>query len=169
MSQNSTSGIITYTNEASTAQTARVVSANANNAVKVGTDGGAYLNIYEKIMISAENKGKLGSDKLEWAFGDGSSGQIGIPLPEAWEIYAVSFNADESNFGDTVLMAVTNSVTDTNLYTFVASGTADNLVYTQVLPVPVAVPAGTSIGFRTVLENGDVKNARVAVWLRRRP
>ena len=169
LSQNTSTGVITYTNEASTSQTARVVSANANNSVRVGTDGGAYINVYEKLVIWAENKGKLGNDKLEWSFGAESDGQIGIPMPEAWEIYAVSFNADESNFGDSVVMAVTNSQTDTNLYTFVASGTADNIVFTQLLATPVAVPAGTSIGFRTVLENGDIKNARVAVWLRRRP
>ncbi len=169
LSQNTSTGVITYTNEASTSQTARVVSANANNSVTVGSDGGAYINVYEKLVIWAENKGKLGNDKLEWSFGAESDGQIGIPMPEAWEIYAVSFNADESNFGDSVVMAVTNSQTNTNLYTFVASGTADNIVYTQLLAAPVAVPAGTSIGFRTVLENGDIKNARVAVWLRRRP
>jgi hypothetical protein len=169
LSQNTATGVISYTNEASATQTARVVSTDANNNIRVGSDGGAYLNVYEKMVIWAENKGGLNDDQLQWGFGDGGSGQIGIPLPENWEIYAVSFNADESNAGDNVRMAVTNSATDTNLYTFVASGAADNIVFTQMLATPVPVPAGTSIGFRTVLENGNIKKARVAVFLRRRP
>ncbi|TFG75124.1 MAG: hypothetical protein E4H26_06650 [Flavobacteriales bacterium] len=45
LSQNTTSGNISYVNESNTTQTARVVSANANNIIKVGTDGGAYLKI----------------------------------------------------------------------------------------------------------------------------
>jgi hypothetical protein len=45
LSQNTTSGNISYVNESNTTQTARVVSANTNNSIKVGTDGGAYLKI----------------------------------------------------------------------------------------------------------------------------
>ncbi|WP_438710088.1 hypothetical protein ACSTS3_12570 [Aquimarina muelleri] len=47
LNQNTTTGVITYTNENTPAdtQTANVVSTNANNQISVGTDGGAFLNI----------------------------------------------------------------------------------------------------------------------------
>ncbi|MEN8788764.1 MAG: hypothetical protein ABF295_04550, partial [Flavobacteriaceae bacterium] len=124
---------------------------------------------YEKIVIWAEENGSLASNQLEWSFGNGATGQIGIPLPEDWEAYAVSFNADSNGGSDTVTMAVIDSNTNTNLFTFTANGNANNMVYTQVLATPVAIPAGTSLGFRTVTEVGNVSDARVAVFLRRRP
>ena len=124
---------------------------------------------YEKIVIWAEESAGLGSNQLEWSFGDGASGNIGIPLPEDWEAYAVSFNADNNGAADTIEMAIINSNTNTNLFTFTASGNPNNMVYTEILATPVAIPAGTSIGFRTVTEIGNVTNARVAVFLRRTP
>ncbi|RZK93284.1 MAG: collagen-like protein [Pedobacter sp.] len=42
--QNTTTGVITHTNEAGTPSTANVVSTNASNLLTVGTDGGAMLN-----------------------------------------------------------------------------------------------------------------------------
>ena len=141
----------------------------ANNSISVGADGGAYLSVYEKIVIWAEENGKLSDNNTQWSYGNGATGIIGIPLPEDWEAYAVSFNADKNGGTNTVQMAVINSNTDTNLFTFTASGNADNMVYTEILATPVAIPAGTSIGFRTVNETGNVEDARVAVFLRRRP
>lgn len=169
LSQNTGTGLISYLNENNATQTAKVVSTDGNNTIKAGSDGGAYANIYEKIVIWAEDSGSLATNSTNWGFGDSGIGQLGIPMPEAWEIYAVSFSSIDSQNGDSVTMAVIDSRTNTTLYTFVATGPADNIAYTQVLAVPVAVPAGTSIGFRTVLENGNVKKARVAVFLRRKP
>jgi len=146
-----------------------VVSTDTDNSITIGSDGGAYLGVYEKIVIWAEENGGLADNQLEWSFGNGATGRIGIPLPEDWEAYAVSFNADTNGASNTVQMAVVDSNTDTNLFTFTASGNANNMVYTEILATPVAIPAGTSIGFRTVNETGAVTDARVAVFLRRRP
>ncbi len=125
--------------------------------------------VYEKIVIWAEEAAELQNNSLEWSFGNNAEGQIGIPLPENWEAYAVSFNADLSNPGSTAQIAVINSATNTNLFTFTASGATNNIVFTEILATPVAIPAGTSIGFRTVLETGRIRDARVAVFLRRTP
>ncbi len=43
---NNTAGDITYTRENGTTQTANVVSSNANNSIRVGTDGGGICNHY---------------------------------------------------------------------------------------------------------------------------
>lgn len=45
ISQNATTGVITYTKEDATTATANVVSTNANNVISVGTDGGAYKGL----------------------------------------------------------------------------------------------------------------------------
>jgi hypothetical protein len=45
LSQNTTTGTISYVNESAVTQTAKVVSSDANNGIKVGTDGGAYLKV----------------------------------------------------------------------------------------------------------------------------
>ncbi|NLP56679.1 hypothetical protein [Lutibacter sp. B1] len=148
-----------------------VVSSDANNAISVGTDGGAYQKqVYEKIVIWADENGTLSDNNLQWSFGNGATGQIGIPLPEAWEAYAVSFNAANTNgASETVKMAIIDSDTNTNLFTFTASGSVNNMVYTEILTTPISIPAGTSLGFRTVTVSGTVKNVRVAVFLRRLP
>ncbi|MGB5818287.1 MAG: hypothetical protein WBG90_02290 [Saonia sp.] len=169
LSQDNGTGVITYTDESNTPETANVVSTDADNSISVGSDGGAYVAVYEKIVIWAEENAALANNQLEWSFGNGATGRIGIPLPEAWEAYAVSFNADSNGASDSVLMAVIDSNTNTNLFTFTATGNANNMVYTEMLTTPVAIPVGTSIGFRTVTETGNVTDARVAVFLRRRP
>ena len=57
MVQDDVTGIITYTDESAVAITADVVSTDANNAIKVGTDGGAYIDATGTIVFSAEYAG----------------------------------------------------------------------------------------------------------------
>jgi hypothetical protein len=45
LSQNNTTGAISYVNESNTTQTANVVSSDPNNSITVGSDGGAFLKI----------------------------------------------------------------------------------------------------------------------------
>lgn len=152
-----------------------ITTINNNTTIWLQSDGTDWQQIskseknYEKIMIWAEESGNLSNNNLQWSFGNGDTGLIGIPLPEEWEAYAVSFNADNSTAGASVQMAVINTVNNTNLFTFTATGATNNMVYTEILTTPVSIPTGTSIGFRTVNENGNISSARVAVWLRRLP
>lgn len=122
---------------------------------------------YEKIVIWAEENSGLGNNQREWSFGNGATGLIGIPLPEDWEAYAVSFNADQSTNGAQVDIEVIDTATGSVLFPFDATGAANNMVFTEILDTPVNIPAGTSIGFRTDNVSGTVSDARVAVWLRR--
>ncbi len=125
---------------------------------------------YEKIVIWAEEGANLNDNNLEWSFGNSATGQIGIALPEDWEAYAVSVNSQINGTGDSAEIAITNSVTNTNIFTFTATATTvDNMAYTEILATPVAIPAGTSLGFRTVTVTGSFQDIRVAVFLRRRP
>lgn len=133
----------------------------------VSTGEGEWRKIYEKIVIWAEEGGPLSNNNLQWSYGNGATGLIGIPLPEEWEAYAFSFHADTSTAGASVTMALINVATNVNITTFTATGATNNMIYTELLATPITIPAGTCLGFRTVTENGTVSDARVAVWLRR--
>ena len=115
-----------------------------------------------KIVIWAEESAALASAQPEWSYGNGATGNIGIPLPEEWEAYAVSFNAEVFVATDSVTIAVR----DTNLLTNLLEFTATSGSYTEILATPVTIPAGTELGFFTVTEVGAVTDARAAVWLR---
>jgi len=43
LSQNTTTGVVSYTNEATVTQTANIISTDANNALSAGSDGGAFF------------------------------------------------------------------------------------------------------------------------------
>ncbi|NQY28438.1 MAG: hypothetical protein HRT69_03095 [Flavobacteriaceae bacterium] len=65
LSQNTTTGVITYVNESAASQTANVVSADANNMISVGTSGGAYLE-----SSIAEVYDMIGGQALTTTFGN---------------------------------------------------------------------------------------------------
>lgn len=132
--------------------------------------------VYEKITIYAENAANItGSGGTQWSYGDGDIGVNGIALPETWELYAVSLQADSVTADADVVMNVINANSGTSIYQFTAPlltpvPPTTNGVYTEILTTPITVPAGTTIGFTTVsVSAGAVSSARVSAWLRRRP
>ena len=154
-------------------------SINAETTMWLQSDGTNWQQVstskiaYEKVLIWAEEAADLANNSMEWSFANGDTGFIGIPLPEDWEAYAVSFHADNtSNATNTMLMAVVDISGNgafTEFFRFTASGPDDNMSYTEILATPVAIPAGTTLGFRSITETGNINSARVAVWLRRIP
>ena len=152
---------------------------NSESSMWLQSDGTNWQQIsfnkitYEKIVVWAEEAGSLTNNNMQWSFGNGDAGFIGLPLPEDWEAYAVSFHADNtSNGSNTMVMGVGDISANgvfTELLRFTASGANDNMTYTQMLASPVAIPAGTNLGFRSITETGNINGARVAVWLRRIP
>lgn len=167
--------ISTYNNLKGNATT----SISSETTIKLQSDGTNWQQIgfnkiaYEKIVIWAEEAGGISNNNTQWSFGNGAVGFIGIPLPENWEAYAVSFHADNtSNATNTLIIAIGDmsaNNTFTELLRFTASGADDNMSYTEVLGTPIAIPAGTTLGFRSITEVGVIADARVAVWLRRIP
>ncbi|TBN04289.1 hypothetical protein EYD45_06620 [Hyunsoonleella flava] len=152
---------------------------NSETTISLQSDGTNWQQIsankirYEKIVIWAEEAADLANNQMEWSYANGDTGFIGIPLPEAWEAYAVSFHADNtSNASNSMLMAVvdiTGNGTYAEFFRFTATGANDNMSYTEILATPVAIPPGTTIGFRSITETGNINGARVAAWLRRIP
>jgi hypothetical protein len=154
-----------------TQNTAQNTLAQANSY----TDNAINTRVYEKVVIFAENTANITTGGgTQWAFGDGDTGAIGIPLVEDWELFAVSFQARSVTLSTNVNMIVRNMNNASTLYAFTAplsvTPPAANGVYTELLVTPVPIPAGTTIGFATSsVSAGVVTGARVAVWLRRHP
>lgn len=151
------------------AETTIWLQSDGTNWQQIGTNKIAY----EKVVIWAEEAGNISNNNMQWSYGNGDAGFIGIPLPEAWEAYAVSFHADNtSNASNTLIVAVVDISGNgafTELFRFTASGANDNMSYTEILATPVVIPVGTTLGFRSITESGNINSARVAVWLRRIP
>ncbi|MDG1730932.1 MAG: hypothetical protein P8K68_09810 [Algibacter sp.] len=172
---NNTPTISSYTDLSGTTSTL----ISNESTIQLQSDGTNWQQLgfnkitYEKVVIWAEETGGLSNNNMQWSYGNGDVGFIGIPLPEDWEAYAVSFHADNTaNALDTIIMGVGDisaNGTFTELLRFTASGANDNMSYTEILATPVAVPAGTTLGFRSITESGNINSARVAVWLRRIP
>ncbi|HGI8170834.1 TPA: hypothetical protein ACJT8G_002871 [Legionella pneumophila] len=139
------------------------------------TDNTINTRVYEKVVIFAENTANITTGGgTQWAFGDGDTGAIGIPLVEDWELFAVSFQARSVTLSTNVNMIVRNMNDASTIYAFTApllvTPPANNGVYTEMLATPIPIPAGTTIGFATSsVSAGVVTGARVAVWLRRHP
>ena len=152
---------------------------NDNSIIWLQSDGTDWQQIseteelYEKIVIWAEKSERLNNDTLEWSFGDGDKGFIGIPLPEDWEAYAVSCHVDNTRNGSASVTIAVGNISGNNafaeLFRFTATGANDNLVYHEILTTPTLVNTGTTLGFKTITRNQNMNSGRVAVWLRRRP
>ena len=143
------------------------------------TDGNLYcLNdqgVEERIwnaytIIWAEESAAVASNAAEWSYGNGDIGNIGIPLADDWEIYALGFNADASTAGATISFDIVDFTTTTNMVTNVATpnnfGGTNNYVSVVDTP-PIQIGRGATLGFRTNTVTGTISSARVAAYLRR--
>ena len=121
-------------------------------------------------IIWAEESTAVASNTAEWSFGNGDVGNIGIPLADDWEIYALGFNADSSSGGATISFDIVDFTTNTDVATNIATpnnlGVTNN--YVSVVDIPtVQINRGTTLGFRTNTITGTISSARVIAYLRR--
>ena len=121
-------------------------------------------------IIWAEESAAVSSDTTEWSYGNGDVGDIGIPLADDWEIYALGFNADTANLIAEISFDIVDFTTTTDLATNVVTpnnfGEFNNYVSVVDIP-PIQITRGTTIGFRTNTVTGTISSARVAAYLRR--
>jgi hypothetical protein len=84
LSQNTTTGVITYTNEDATNQTANVVSTDSDNQIEAGNDGGAYLGptVYTGFFIISTS---------------GSQSVTGIPFQPSQVTFVAHINIESTN------------------------------------------------------------------------
>jgi len=115
-------------------------------------------NNFGLFPIWAEENGGLANNAQEWSFGNGATGDIGITLPIDAEIFAVSYQADNSGTNTEISVEV-NSV-------FAATtGPQSTNSGINLLAPTVSVSVGDVIGFRTII-GGGASDVRVCAWLK---
>ncbi|MCP4322156.1 MAG: hypothetical protein GY787_09945 [Alteromonadales bacterium] len=115
-------------------------------------------NNFGLFPIWAEENGGLANNAQEWSFGNGATGDIGITLPIDAEIFAMSYQADNSGTNTEISVEV-NSV-------FAATtGPQSTNSGINLLAPTVSVSVGDVIGFRTII-GGGASDVRVCAWLK---
>lgn len=115
-------------------------------------------NDFGLFPIWAEENAGLGNNSREYSFGNGATGNIGIPIPLNASLFAISYQAE--NAGTNTEIAV-----DINAVTVATTGPQSSNSGINILPSVVAVSAGDTVGFRTVT-GGGASDVRVCAWLR---
>jgi hypothetical protein len=110
-----------------------------------------------RYMIWAEESGGLFNNATQWSFGNGATGNIGIPMITAGRLIGMSLNAENAPNSNCTVEVLINGVSSGVSIT-VSAGVNDDFV---VFGSPVAYSAGDRIGFRTVL-GGGASDVRVA-------
>jgi len=113
---------------------------------------------YIVFPVWAEENGALGQGD-EWSFGNGSEGNIGIPLGLDCELFAVSFNAEIT--GTSISIDVRRG--GSAVYTASFGSANDQL---ETLISPVTFSAGDRVGFDTSAVSGGYSDGRVCAWFR---
>ena len=130
--------------------------------------------LYEYRDVWAEEGGSVNDGQAQWSFGNGATGNIGLPVGAGWEITEIGFHADSASNSAQVSVDVTDfgsgsAVTVATIDVAVADGhgQANNMYRVAEFDPPVVVPDGAVLGFRTRSRSGSVSDARVCVRLRR--
>ena len=158
-------------------------------AHKVNSNSASSINItrediYEYREIWAEESSAISSNAAEYSYGNGASGNIGIPnFPDTrWEVVAMYFNADNFADGSSVTVAcyqfltsssaLSNEVCTITLNDPTDGGGQANHAYKVVEydpPKPLPHPnTAAPIGFYTKSVTGTISDVRVGVRLRRK-
>ena len=133
--------------------------------------------VYEYRDIWAEEGGALNNNSAQWSFGNGATGNIGLPIDAGWEVIGMYLHVDNNAAGTNVTVDLVDFSDPVNAPTIAqviminsGDGEANNgYIYRDYLGganVPAPVPAGAVLGFITATDNG-ASDGRVGVRLRR--
>lgn len=113
---------------------------------------------YTIFPIWAEESGGLSNNNTQWSYGNGATGTIGVPIPEA-ELFAVGFEADVAGTSVSIEVMQNNVTAVTSQLFLGASGY-------NLLTTPIQFNEGDIVGFRTDVETGAYSDARAIAWFR---
>lgn len=133
--------------------------------------------IYEYRVIQMEEGGAIDSNSAEWSVGNGATGFTGIAVPEGFEVYEMSFQADNHSVNANVTVdfvsrptgSAGNTISSINLVNASDGGGTTNHSWKveDFSSSPIAVPQGV-VGFQTrQVIGGTVSDARVVANIRR--
>lgn len=136
-----------------------------------------FTPLYEYDKIVAEEGGGATDNSSQWSRGDSSTGFIGEPIGDGWEIISMAFHADsgglpnesmEVHLVDMRTPSASAPIIATVSITGSGEGVNDNAyVYQDMSSAPVIIPDGAVLGFRTGDEVGNWADMRVIVRMRR--
>ncbi|MET3020939.1 hypothetical protein [Flavobacterium hydatis] len=143
--QNLTTGAITYTNEAGTAVTSQVVSADAGNIVKVGADGGGFVDnavikANETLTTEAQN---LTTGAITYTNEAGTAVTSQVVSADAGNI--VKVGADGGSFVDNAVIKANETLTTEAQNLTTGAITYTNEAGTAVTSQVVSVDAGNIV------------------------
>ena len=123
----------------------------------------AVTQLYFEQIIWAEENGGLTNNSAQYSFGNGATGNIGIPVPWDCEALGMVYQG-ESGTGSADLTLVVNGVDSAGFISVSGSGSANGQINT--FPAPVPLNSGDSLGFVTRNLSGALSDVRVGVRVR---
>lgn len=132
---------------------------NALYALIQGLGGGGGAT-HQQDVFWAEENGGISANQDEYSWGNGATGNIGIPCPyDGFEATSMLIQAEtKPSVGTAQIMLKIGGSNTTHIVTFTER---DQVID---LPSPVSISKGTRIGFRTVAVSGGTwSDVRVGV------
>lgn len=117
----------------------------------------SFGNEFTIFCVWAEENGNLSNNNTQWSFGNGSVGNIGIPLALDCQLFALSFNAD--SFGTSSSINVRRNGATVQIPNF----TTNNQVQ---LFGSIPFSLGDVLSFETNTVVGTMTDVRVCAWFR---
>ncbi|MBP4136909.1 hypothetical protein [Flavobacterium geliluteum] len=147
--QNTSTGAITYTNEAGTAVTSQVVSATAGNLIGVGTDGGGFIDnavikANETLTTQAQN---TSTGAITYTNEAGTAVTSQVVSASAGNLIGVG--TDGGGFIDNAVIKANETLTTQAQNTITGAITYTNEAGTAVTSQVVSTSAGNLIGVGT--------------------
>lgn len=123
----------------------------------------SLLNGFTVFPIWAEESGGLTNGNAQFSFGNGATGDIGIPIGTDCELFAVGINADA--VGTSVSLNFRKFTTTVHTQLFDNFTDESQLV---VLSTPVPFSIGDVLTFETNTETGAFSDVRAVGWFRQK-
>lgn len=166
LSQGLSNGDLTYT-----------ISISNGNSISVDLDT-TMSPIYEYRDQWANEGGGAVDGSAQYSYGNGSTGFIGLPYDDGWEIIAVYLMTDNNGANDDLSIDIKDYQTNPSAaaptiasvqMTNSGDGQANNgYVYTDLINSPESIPNGAVLGFITNNETGTVSDIQVGFRARRK-
>lgn len=127
--------------------------------------------ITSSMLLWAEESSALTSGKAEWSYGNGSQGNIGIPVPDLGTITSMSFHSNtypSSGKAEIEIVDYQNT-TPLVLHTFAINSSTDGSGSTnnahKTITLNIDIPSGAVLGFKTKNATSGISNCRVSLQL----
>ena len=132
-----------------------------------GGGGGTATTISASIVYWAEENGNLStgtSAGFQWSFGNGSTGEIGLPVPlQGAKAVGLIYNAEVIGTSATITLYKISNSTPVSTGQSITLSAPDYEGYTAITPVSIATDGSEVFAFKTTATSGTWTDVRVGV------